>query len=40
VHLGVTARSWARRFNWNTAAQAQEAFYMEAIESNRDTAKS
>ena len=39
IQRGVKARGWARRFNWNTAAQAQEAFYMEAIESHRDTLK-
>jgi len=39
IERGVKARAWARRFNWNTAAQAQEDFYMEAIESHRDTLK-
>jgi glycosyltransferase involved in cell wall biosynthesis len=39
VNLGVAARSWARRFSWSTAAQAQESFYLEAIESKRAMGK-
>jgi glycosyltransferase involved in cell wall biosynthesis len=39
ISLGVSARNWARRFDWNTAARAQEAFYLEIVDSTRAAAK-
>lgn len=34
-NAGAEARQWARRYDWNTAAAAQEDFYAEAVESGR-----
>ena len=35
VNRGLQSRQWARRFDWNVAAAAQESFYLEVAESRR-----
>lgn len=35
VELGLTSRRWARRFDWDAAAAAQESFYQEVVEMHR-----
>jgi glycosyltransferase involved in cell wall biosynthesis len=35
LQRGIEARAWARRYDWNTTARAQEAFYLEIMEANR-----
>jgi len=35
LRRGIEARAWARRYDWNTTARAQEAFYLEIMEANR-----
>jgi glycosyltransferase involved in cell wall biosynthesis len=32
AQLGASARQWARRYNWDAVAAAQEAFYLEACD--------
>jgi phosphatidylinositol alpha-mannosyltransferase len=32
AHQGALARQWARRFDWDAVAAAQEAFYLQALE--------
>ena len=32
---GIEARMWARRYDWNTAAQAQEDYYLNLVEAHR-----
>ena len=37
-NLGLEARAWARRYDWNTAAATQESYYRELVESQRASA--
>lgn len=35
LNMGVAARTWARRYDWNCAARAQEDFYSDLVETRR-----
>jgi hypothetical protein len=32
AEMGMAARQWARRYDWDTVAAQQEAFYLQACE--------
>jgi glycosyltransferase involved in cell wall biosynthesis len=34
-NLGREARTWARRYDWDSAARAQEAFYLDVAGARR-----